>query len=202
MLVDYDLTTVPLSRSLASRVQGNKHHRPPKLPPNVPVPNDNFAAWLIYYSLKIIAHYPAIWNIAGAKPGRLLFSEDDLRKPHTSHLFRILKSHYSETVRDLAEDVETLLKTAPQDIEPLRVKVQPLQALERLMKVESTGTVATVPQATTQISTFLAFCILMGGAITVICLAAGYITAGVIFVMFTTVAILLEFQSSNRSNNP
>lgn len=132
VLVDYDLTTVPLSRPLASRVKSNKHYRHPMQPPTVPPPNDNFAAWLMYYSMKIISLYPAIWNIAGAKPGRLLFSDEDLRKPHTSHLFRMLKSHYSESVRSLAADVEKLLKTRPSEIEALRVKMPALQVFEHL----------------------------------------------------------------------
>jgi tRNA A-37 threonylcarbamoyl transferase component Bud32 len=132
VLVDYDLTTTPTSRSLTSRVLSNKHYRHPKLPRGEPAPNDNFSAWLMYYSLKIIAQYPAIWSIAGAKPGRLLFSADDLHKPHASHLFRLLRTHYSERVRGLAEDVEDLLKTPPDKIEPLRVKTRAIEVFDQL----------------------------------------------------------------------
>lgn len=156
VLVDYDLTTVPLSRPLASRVKSNKHYRHPMQPPAVPPANDNFAAWLMYYSMKIISLYPAIWNIAGAKPGRLLFSDEDLRKPHISYLFRMLKSHYSEGVRSLAADVEKLLKTRPAEIEPLRVRMAPLEVFTHLrgeLTIPTAG--AMQPAAVLQTSTGL-----------------------------------------------
>jgi tRNA A-37 threonylcarbamoyl transferase component Bud32 len=132
VLVDYDLTTVPHGRALSSSIIGNRHYRHPKLPSGVPAPNDNFAAWMIYYSLKIIQRYPVIWNIAGAKPGRLLFHADDLKRPYSSHVFRMLKSHFSEDVRRLEAEVTELLNTPPDEIKPLRLRGYAMQVVESL----------------------------------------------------------------------
>jgi serine/threonine protein kinase len=138
-VLDYDLTTTPLSRPLASKIEGNRHYRHPKLLPNQPVPNDNYAAWLLYYSMKIIAMYPQIWNIAGAKPGRLLFHIDDLKRPGTSRLFSLLHAHYNPEVRKIAEAVQELCRMPPEEVPPLRNKSTALQVIAKNLPAASSS---------------------------------------------------------------
>lgn len=119
MLVDYDLTTTPVSRPLASPLLGNKHYQHPGITIGGPEVNDNFSAWIMYYSLKLLDLYPALWNIAGARPGRLLFHADDLHNPGNSELFSMLQSHFNEEVREIATQIEEMCHMAPTAVPPL-----------------------------------------------------------------------------------
>jgi len=120
VLIDYDLTTTPLSRPLASPLLGNRHMQHPKTKRGGPELNDRFSAWILFYSLKIIMLYPTLWNIYGAKPGRLLFHADDLKHPKSSQLFSMLRSHFNDEVRQSAAAVEQLCRTPPNEIPPLK----------------------------------------------------------------------------------
>jgi serine/threonine protein kinase len=132
ILIDYDLTTTPLSRPLASILLGKRHYRHPKVRQGGPEVTDDFAAWIMYYSLRLLTLYPTFWNEAGAKPGRLLFHADDLYRPSASTLFSMLRSHFNDEVRSIAGKVIELCKTPPEQIPPFR-PFAPAQMLDSML---------------------------------------------------------------------
>lgn len=116
LLIDFDLLTVPLTRPLASPLLGNKHYQHPRLRAGTPAESDNFSAWILYYSMRLLTLDPKLWNIAGAKPGRLLFHIHDLQRPSSSFIFSKLDSHFNEEVRMISQRVQKLCMLAPQQI--------------------------------------------------------------------------------------
>jgi len=95
-LVDYDgnvctqLAGLESAMSLVRETQHparNRNHFGPYL--------DNFAAWVIYLSLRCLAIDPTLWHQTKAGDDCLLFRQADFQHPKQSHTFRMLAHHPS-----------------------------------------------------------------------------------------------------------
>ena len=118
ILLDYDRMRTPNMGSAPIKFGGNKHFRHPLCKKYQTLGNDNFAAWLIYASLRLLAIQPSLWNSAAVNPGRLLFQDSDLIAPENSTLFNMLDHHYSEEARDLSAQIQKRLKGHPNQVKP------------------------------------------------------------------------------------
>jgi serine/threonine protein kinase len=118
-LVDYDKVRVPTSRSLISPWAPNPNFRHPLATRHGDELTDNFAAWIIYTSLIMLANQPDLWNQLNVRHGRLLFSREDYKDPASSSVFRAGTYHYAESVRLLTKQLLRYLKTAPNSVPPL-----------------------------------------------------------------------------------
>lgn len=68
---------------------------------------DRFPAWVLILSLEILAEDPSVDQLV-ADPDALLFTEDDLRNPEGSEIFRRLESHPRSSIRQRAKRLHAL----------------------------------------------------------------------------------------------
>ena len=92
-LVDYDGMFVPALNGLRGVEIGHRNYQhPARTGGDFHAELDNFPAWLIDVSLLALAADPTLWRRHGGGEEKLLFSQDDLRAPDRSALFRELES--------------------------------------------------------------------------------------------------------------
>ncbi|MGO9109298.1 MAG: protein kinase domain-containing protein [Thermoguttaceae bacterium] len=108
-VVDYDNMCVPALIGLPSLEVGTEPYRHPRRITATPLSPelDNFAALVIYTSLRALAAVPRLWVKHVEQLGRdtLLFHGDDFRDPDASSLFRDLRRSPEREVRRLAKIV-------------------------------------------------------------------------------------------------
>lgn len=121
-LIDYDGMFVPAFQGLRSNEVGHPNFQHPlRKETDFGIFTDNFSAWVIYASVRVIATSPEIYNLSrglGRDEG-LLFSREDYANPNVSPIFSELRQHPDASIGRLAQQLATFLTQAPKDIPPL-----------------------------------------------------------------------------------
>jgi hypothetical protein len=121
-LIDYDGMFVPAFQGLRSNEVGHPNFQhPQRKETDFGTFTDNFSAWVIYASVRVIATSPEIYNLSrglGRDEG-LLFSREDYANPNVSPIFSELRQHPDESVGRLAKQIATFLTQTPKDVPPL-----------------------------------------------------------------------------------
>lgn len=103
-LVDYDGMFVPALAGHMSNELGHRNYQHPQRNESHFGPDlDNFSAWLIYLTLKMIERDPALWLTEGAGDECLLFRQLDLACPENSSMFATLCRHEDPEIRSYAD---------------------------------------------------------------------------------------------------
>ena len=129
-LVDYDGMFVPRLSGNESVEVGHRNFQHPRRDSSLfETGLDNFSAWLIDSSLRILAIDPGLWTSYGCGDDCLLFRHRDFRAPLKSELFADLSTHESEEVRHLGAFVSKLLRVKPDCIPNLSADEEELRLL-------------------------------------------------------------------------
>ena len=121
VFVDYDTAFWPTAPSVSS-IAPHPAYRHPKGPPRNPARRDDFAAFLIYTSLRVLAVWPELRDELGdagmGRDGALLFTPRDLASPDGSALFGRIRVVDDPIVQGLAGILRESCRTAPDNIPP------------------------------------------------------------------------------------
>jgi len=116
-LVDYDGMFVPSLQGWISNELGQRNYQHPARNRNHFCPYlDNFAAWVIYLSLRCLAIDPTLWHQTKAGDDCLLFRQADFQHPKQSHTFRMLAHHPSVEIRKGISMFESMLSASPEKL--------------------------------------------------------------------------------------
>ncbi len=122
-LVDYDGFFVPSLQGQKSNELGHVNYQHPlRSSDDFGADIDNFSAWLIYGSLRILSLDPNLWRYRVSEDDLLLFHSTDLRYPDESKLFKLLESHENRHIRDLCKKIHINLAVAPNMVPRLQHK--------------------------------------------------------------------------------
>lgn len=114
-LVDYDCMYVPTLKGRNSNELGHRNYQHPQRQACHFGPSlDNFSAWLIYLSVKILRYDPGLWWEFRGGDDCLLLRSADLDNPLESERFAVLENHHSEIIRQCSKTIRYLL-TLPLD---------------------------------------------------------------------------------------
>lgn len=138
-LVDYDGMYVPAMSGFKASEVGHRNYQHPARSGNHFGPYlDNFSAWVIYASLKILSIDPLLFNQLGGGDDCLLFKKTDFVDPLHSQRFALLESHSNPEVKHLAQvvranldrtlDLVPALKSVPPVVHVPTLKVKPSKA--------------------------------------------------------------------------
>lgn len=106
-LVDYDGMFTPSLRGERSPELGHENFQHPERNVNDYEENlDSFSALVIYLSLRALAYQPALWQ-QFHNGENLIFTRKDFQNPQQSPLFQQLKTSSDESVRRLANSLES-----------------------------------------------------------------------------------------------
>lgn len=123
-LVDYDGMYVPDLAGCTSNELGHRNYQHPGRTEDDFGPNlDNFSAWLIYLSLRILSIDPRLWKQLQGGDECLLFRQSDLNRPEESHAFCTLEKHESSEIRSYSRLLRYLLSLPVQQVPPLNTDV-------------------------------------------------------------------------------
>lgn len=127
-LVDYDGMFVPSLAGRAASELGHRNYQHPARESSFFNSSlDNFSAWIIWVSLKCLAHDPSLWKRMDAGGDCLLFRRTDFTEPESSRAFEILESHENEMIRRYAAVVRQLISLPIDEVptldNPLHQKV-------------------------------------------------------------------------------
>ena len=133
-LIDYDGMFVP---SLAGRQSNELGHRNYQHPQRAEVHFasylDNFSAWLIYLSVKMIKLDPGLWWELRGGDDCLLFRAADLEDPFESDAFYILESHPTDEIRESSRLLRYLRSCRIEDVPPLGEAVVVPESFESII---------------------------------------------------------------------
>lgn len=116
-VVDYDGMFVPGLEAKPSNELGHRAYQHPGRTDSLFGPElDNFSAWVIYLSVEILSHDPAIWQQLRAGDDCLLFRRKDFEQPQQSRAFYLLEHHSSPEIRDASKLLRFLLTLPPEQI--------------------------------------------------------------------------------------
>lgn len=136
-LIDYDAMFVPALASKQSNELGHRNYQhPQRSEVHFASYLDNFSAWLIYLSVKMIKCDPGLWWELRGGDDCLLFRATDLEEPLDSDAFYILEAHPSEEVRESARLLRYLRSLRIESVPPLGEEVYIPTTFESLV-VES-----------------------------------------------------------------
>lgn len=100
-LVDYDGMYVPSLAGKESCEIGHRNYQHPGREKTHYGPYlDNFAAALIYFSIKILSIDPKVWRKFAGGDECILFRAEDLKKPVNSEIFFLLEKHTEHEIRE------------------------------------------------------------------------------------------------------
>ncbi len=119
-LVDYDGMYIPQFAGLPSHELGHRNYQHPKRSPQDFGPwLDNFSAWLIYLSVKLLTIDPELWNEFKGGDECILFHKEDLEDPENSELFHALEKDPNDELKKCSRTIRYLLSLNPCDIPEL-----------------------------------------------------------------------------------
>ena len=127
-LIDYDGMFVPSFQGMRSNEVGHPNFQHPRRKEtDFGLYTDNFSAWVIYASLRILATSPELYNLSRGL-GRdecLIFNREDYANPSVSPVFSELRLHQDDTVVRLAQQITAFLAQAPKDVPHLDTSAFP-----------------------------------------------------------------------------
>jgi hypothetical protein len=114
MLIDYDALCVPALEGKRTAELGHRNYQHP-LPTKqtYSLQADHFPGWIIYISLLALSEAPDLWDRYDGE--RLIFGEDDLKRPGETEVWRRLQA-CSPAVAGHAARLATFLQTDPANI--------------------------------------------------------------------------------------
>jgi hypothetical protein len=116
-LVDYDGMFVPGMEGMISNEIGHRNYQHPKRDPTHFGPwLDNFSAWVIYISLRVLASDPQLWQVGAAGDEAILFRQADFNDPANSPLIAALAAHPDPWVKRATDAVMLTLKATPDQV--------------------------------------------------------------------------------------
>jgi hypothetical protein len=116
-LVDYDGMFVPGMEGMVSNELGHRNYQHPERHPTHFGPwLDNFSAWVIYISLRVLAVHPELWNVGAGGDEALIFRQSDFTSPNTSPLINALISHSDTFVKRATEALVLTLQATPDQV--------------------------------------------------------------------------------------
>lgn len=119
-LIDYDGMFVPALASCLSHEVGHRNYQHPQRTESDFGPYiDNFAAWVIYFSLVALGIDYQLWHQIGAGDEFILFRKEDFVKPDSSSTFAILAKHADSRIQLFTTFFRSLLYLSPQQIPSL-----------------------------------------------------------------------------------
>lgn len=119
-LVDYDGMFVASFANLTSNEIGHRNYQHPlRALHDFDAGLDNFSAWVIYASLRILSLDSTIWQSAPRDGESLLFKQADFQHPHTSQVLRLLEMHECPAIRNLGRRIHANSCLAVADVPPL-----------------------------------------------------------------------------------
>lgn len=119
-LVDYDGMYIEELANFKTNEIGHRHYQHPGREEKHFGPwMDNFSAWLIYVSLKILAFDPMLWHQLRAGDEYLLLTREDFENAHRSSVFHMLERHHVSEVREYARWIRYLLTLPVESVPPL-----------------------------------------------------------------------------------
>jgi hypothetical protein len=132
-VVDYDGMFVPGMMGLRSNELGHRNYQHPNrnemhFGPYI----DNFSAWVIYISLRLIKSDPSLWSTNNSGDECLLFRQNDFTSPFQSELLNELLSHSSEDIRECAQVMQALCTGNVERIPPVTLALPSLHSLAAL----------------------------------------------------------------------
>jgi serine/threonine protein kinase len=126
-LVDYDGLFVPaLAGCYANELGHPNYQHPGRTKENFSADLDNFSAWVIYLSLRILSLHPDLLQQVQGGGDCLLLRQTDLQKPNQSIAFKLLEHHADERVRSYAQILLYFLNLPFADIPPLNTPIKQL----------------------------------------------------------------------------
>jgi hypothetical protein len=118
-LVDYDTASWP-GAPMVRYVEARPGYRHPKGVASIPERRDDFAALVIYTSLRILAHWPDLRDEHGDPASRLggtlLFTAHDLANPDGSALFGKIRALDDREVQALIAALRDACRQKPDDV--------------------------------------------------------------------------------------
>lgn len=151
-LVDYDGMYVPAMDGFQANELGHRNYQHPGRSATHFGPYlDNFSAWVIYASLKILSIDPSLLAQLRGGDESLLFKRTDFENPMVSQRFAILEAHENDQIRKLAKMVRYNL-TLPVDSVPAftetlpEIELPPLPAPIRIVDSSSIGSSGALPE--------------------------------------------------------
>ena len=149
-LVDYDAMYVPALQGTNCAELGHANYQHPQRQANHYDHNlDNFAALVIYVSLRALSVEPELWNTYNTGEN-LIFSSSDFKMPNDSDLFgRLLYRRQDRDVRELAGRLLNWCKSPVEQIGNFEDTISTLQSATVSANLSQTTTPPLVPQLTT-----------------------------------------------------
>lgn len=131
-LVDYDGMYVPEMLGMPSAELGHKNYQHPyRSIEHFGNYTDNFSAWLIHFSLMMIAADGDLWNF-GRDRECLIFTYADLIKPEESKVFQELSTHQHPEIRNAAHLLIRLANCPVEQVPSLGASAEQLQDLPQM----------------------------------------------------------------------
>lgn len=131
-LVDYDGMYVSDMLGMASAELGHKNYQHPyRSIEHFGDYTDNFSAWLIHFSLMMIAADADLWNW-GRDRECLIFTHADLLKPEESRVFDELSRHQHTEIRHAAHLLMRLANCPVEQVPSLDASPEQLQDLPQM----------------------------------------------------------------------
>jgi hypothetical protein len=119
-LVDYDGMFVPGMDGMVSNEIGHRNYQHPlRHPTDFGVWLDNFSAWMIYLSLRMLARDSSIWKLGAAGDESLIFRQNDFLHPDQSPTFQAISKNPDEQIQDCLATIRSALETPLPDIPSL-----------------------------------------------------------------------------------
>jgi len=132
-LVDYDGMFVPALAGNTANELGHRNYQHPRRDKSTFGPFlDNFSAWIIYASLKILAIDPSLWRTLNGGDDCLLFRHSDFVSDGTTRAFDILGRHRDEQVRRLTRAIKLFLELPIESIPGIETPVDELNLKENV----------------------------------------------------------------------
>jgi hypothetical protein len=103
-LIDYDGMYVPALSGRGSHERGHKNYQHPARSESDFGPGlDNFAAWVIYLSIRALRVDPHLWQRVSGGDDCLVFRKEDFDNPEYSEVLRVLETEFSSDHQSLSE---------------------------------------------------------------------------------------------------
>ncbi|HEY9773169.1 MAG TPA: serine/threonine-protein kinase [Planktothrix sp.] len=126
-LVDYDgMFVASLAGQQAKELGHPNYQHPDRASRHYGPYLDNFSAWLIFSSLRILSTDPSLYKKFDGGADCLLFRKADLANANGSELFRTLEAHDEQELRWFAHALRRFLNMDVEKVPPLKGQIHDL----------------------------------------------------------------------------
>ena len=119
-LIDYDGMFVPALRGRRSGELGQRNYQHPARTESHFAPQlDNFSAWLIWFSIKVLIVHPDVWRKYNGGDECLILRKEDFLDPSNSGVLRELSNSPNNEIQALTELFVSFQKLSPLGVPPI-----------------------------------------------------------------------------------